>query len=504
MKLGLKKKRNVVLALSLFGVLLVVIPQRVLASDSRPLAPSACTAIRSLDGSSIDVEWKPANKDNADRYIVERRRNEGRWYWAGRAEAPATSFTDNTLRTQDDYKIRVYTRRADGVKSGVRPCVLTTQSVPSPSGSPDRGKVPESSSSGADAAPVPSPTEQDSSNAGSEVDSPEPPKETSPAATPKPVQASGPVPVPACGAYWGSYVNSRIHGGGNDASARLRAINNVEGQIGRTFDIDHQFYRWDDFATDHNVENYITKTIEQGRIPFLSWKPVNRDNSNVSWKSISNGQFDNMIRKNAATVKSLGVPVMMVFDHEANGRVGGYSADKSATSHVTTKSGSEAEFVAAWRHVHNVFAQEGVTNVSWAWVMTRTPFAGDATFADRMYPGDAYVDWVGLDPYNFFHGGKTWRDLDELMGGFTNWVDTRGIDKPWILGEWGSVEDPNNPGRKGQWYNNAANYIKSEPRLKALVHFESSPTYNWRFDSSSSSKAAFIAAGNQSYFEQSC
>ncbi len=494
MKLVSKKMRNILLALSLFGVLLIVIPQKVFASSALPVAPSTCSAVRSLDGTAVRVDWTSANNDNADRYIVERRRNKGRWYWTGRAPAPAITYTDSTLRPQDSYEIRVYTRRADGTKSGVRSCELTTGSIDD--GPADKGVVPERTNP-EDPSENPSPGSKPSdsgSDSGAVVPSP----------NPKPVQASGPVPVPACGAYWGSYVNSRLHGGGDDAQAKLRAINSVEDQIGRTFDIDHQFYRWDNFASDHNVKHYINTTVREGRIPFLSWKPVMADNTNVSWKAIGEGKYDAMIRENAQTVKSLGVPVFMVFDHEANGRVGKFSPEKSTDAHNTIKAGSEAEFVAAWQHVHDLFAEQGVTNVSWAWIMTRTPFAGDASFADRMYPGDEYVDWVGLDPYNFFHGGKTWRDLDELMVGFTNWVDTRGVDKPWMLGEWGSVEDPNNPGRKGQWYDNAANYIESEPRLKATVHFESTPKYNWRFDSSPSSKSAFTAAGQRSQFKQTC
>ena len=491
MKATWKRKGSALLALVVFGVLLVVIPQDVFAATERPLAPSSCNAVRSVDGASISVAWTPANKDNAARYVVERRRNKGNWYWAGRAEAPATTFTDDTLRAQDSYDIRVYARRSDGEKSGTRPCLVSSQSVPQPEApaSASGGAVPDVGQSPTPAKPV----------------NPEPiPAEAAPSSANPAPAASGPVPVPACGAYWGSYVNSRLHGGGTDASAKLRAISSVEDQIGRGFDIDHQFYRWDDFADPYNLENYVKVSAQEGRIPFLSWKPVYRDNRNISWKSIADGSHDSLIRQKAKNIKSLGMPVFVSFDHEANSRVGKFVPGDTGGGHIKTDAGSEAEYVAAWRHIHKVFEQQGATNVSWVWLMTRTPFGGDANFADRLYPGGNYVDWVGLDPYNFFHGHRTWNNLDSLMGDYTKWIDSRNINKPWMLGEWGTVEDPNQSGRKADWYRKAATYIESEPRLKAVVHFESKPDFDWRFDSSASSKSGFTEVSNRKHFKQSC
>lgn len=316
--------------------------------------------------------------------------------------------------------------------------------------------------------------------------------------------ASGSVPLPKCGTYWGIYVNPRLHGGGSNWQAKLKAIRKVEGQIGRSFDIDHQFYRWDDFANSYNLNNYVKVSAQQGRIPFLSWKPVYKDGRNISWKSIADGRHDDLIHQKAKNIKSLSLPVFVTFDHEANSRVGKFVVGNTGTGHITSDAGSEAEYVAAWRHIHNIFEQQGATNVSWVWLMSRAPFRGDASFADRLYPGGEYVDWVGLDPYNFYHDSRKWNNLSTLMGDYTKWIESRNINKPWMLGEWGSVEDAKVPGRKAQWYSNAATYIESESRLKAVVHFESKPDYDWRYDSSPSSKSSFIKISNRRHFKQSC
>ncbi|WP_217631238.1 glycosyl hydrolase [Modestobacter sp. DSM 44400] len=57
------------------------------------------------------------------------------------------------------------------------------------------------------------------------------------------------------------------------------------------------------------------------------------------------------------------------------------------------------EFVLAWRHVHDRFTALGVTNVAWTWAPNAV-YTGGAPLAP-LYPGDAYVDAVGLSNYNW-------------------------------------------------------------------------------------------------------
>jgi len=334
-------------------------------------------------------------------------------------------------------------------------------------------------------------------NSGSEPDA-------SDGTTSSPDLSGGPVGVPECGAYWGAYVNAPIRTGENNAVARLKALRTVESDLNRTFDLDHHFYRWDNLLSDFSTTNHVEKSIEDGRTQFLSWKPVYEDGINIAWSSIADGKHDALIKEKAGRVAALDQPVMLVFEHEANSRVGDFEPGPTNRGHITSKAGSPEDFVAAWKHIHGIFADEEVSNVSWVWIMTRSPFKGTADQADQLYPGDDYVDWVGLDPYNFFHGQKNWSEMSDLMAGFTSWVETREIDKPWLLGEWGSVEDPDNEGRKAEWIRNAADYFESEKRIKAIVHFDSFPSNNWLYDSSESSRESFIEVSNRPYLNQQC
>ena len=66
---------------------------------------------------------------------------------------------------------------------------------------------------------------------------------------------------------------------------------------------------------------------------------------------------------------------------------------------VGNRGTTAAEYVAMWRHVHNVFASVGASNVTWVWCPNVN--ASD-TFKrlSALYPGNAYVGWTCIDGYN--------------------------------------------------------------------------------------------------------
>ena len=64
---------------------------------------------------------------------------------------------------------------------------------------------------------------------------------------------------------------------------------------------------------------------------------------------------DAMIHQRAAALRDLHAPVFLRFYWEMDG------SKKAAWSK------SPADYIAAWRHVHAIFAAEGATNVAWVW-----------------------------------------------------------------------------------------------------------------------------------------
>jgi hypothetical protein len=128
--------------------------------------------------------------------------------------------------------------------------------------------------------------------------------------------------------------------------------------------------------------------LSQGILPLIQLEP-----SRIGLPAIAAGRYDAYLSQYAEAVRALGAPVVLSFGHEMNG-----SWYSWGYRHV-----SPGVFVAAWRHIHRVFAAAGARKVLWVWTVVRkTP--GDSRVGPslhRWWPGEAYVDWVGLDIYYF-------------------------------------------------------------------------------------------------------
>jgi beta-mannanase len=258
--------------------------------------------------------------------------------------------------------------------------------------------------------------------------------------------------------------------------AEKAAVTDLERLIGRTLDIDHNFYTWDEeFPTESERWN-----LAAGRIPMISW-----NGRGPTTDQIAAGRFDAMIKQRARATKALGRPVLIRWFWEMDG-------NKKAEY-----AGTPAEYIAAWRHIVGMFRAEGTDNVSWVWCPNASAFNDGA--AQKFYPGDEFVDWTCADGYNWApgRGGDDYRSFKEIFGGFYGWAALH--DKPIMVGEFGVQE--RNPGEKARWITEARESIKTDfPLMRAIVYFSSNKDYDWRITTSDSSVEAFRQLVHDPYF----
>jgi beta-mannanase len=144
-----------------------------------------------------------------------------------------------------------------------------------------------------------------------------------------------------------------------------------------------------------------------------------------------------------------------------------------------------ALFVAAWRHVHDVFTAAGATNVHWVW----SPIAhGDA--AASLYPGDRYVDVIGLSGFN---GGSTlrwggWRSFATIFGGTFRAMHRFAPSKPIQVSEVACAEDG---GSKARWITAMFATLRNFPYVTSVVWFDVAKQSEWPIESSASAVKAF-------------
>ncbi len=298
---------------------------------------------------------------------------------------------------------------------------------------------------------------------------------------------------PSCGAWFGIYARTDASYGWNPTTPLVE----IEDQVGRQFDIAHS-YR-DMSGTGRNggfPDAYDRQQTADGRILLINWESRNfSGGATYTWQQVASGQFDAVIDAAGQRLAAWGEPVFIAFDHEPE--------DEPAK-------GSDAQYVAAYRRVHDRVVAAGATNVVWVWNMMG--YSGYYSRYDELYPGDDYVDWVAYDPYNFYacRNNPTWKTTEAAVGGFYQWLDDNGIGagKPRMLAEYGTTFDPADATRKQEWFEALPRVVEDHPLVKAVVYFNSagitttSPTCNMRMDDSASSIAGFSTAGADPYFNQ--
>jgi hypothetical protein len=263
------------------------------------------------------------------------------------------------------------------------------------------------------------------------------------------------IDVPSCGVLWGLFtppVPGKTH--------YAPHYGKYERAIGRRFDIVKDYVSWQPGVTFPN--DAYTKLAAHGRrIVYVSWNAINYDTRNsVSYQSIADGKWDkSVIVPEAQRLKAFHQKIFIDFNHEFDAK-------------AQSGKGTPAQYVAAYRHIHKVFHNQGVKNVIWSWVSTGT--IGNTAYIKASWPGAHYVDWVGYDPYNFAScTGRPWRTPFRTFQPFYHWLRTQpGMrSKPILLGEYASA-----PGRHlRHWYVSLAKTLRHLPRIKALFQW-SAPT----------------------------
>jgi hypothetical protein len=227
------------------------------------------------------------------------------------------------------------------------------------------------------------------------------------------------------------------------------------------------------------TKNEVANLSSRGETPLVSWQLYQSGYSGptIPLAQIAAGAYDADLRRAAGEAKAMPFGEILIrLGHEMNGNWYGWSGDPSA-------------FVAAWRHVVSLFRAEGVTNVKWVWSAN----VNNGSYPFKAYfPGEEWVDYTGLDGYNWGTAGvgvNRWQTLSQVFSSSYREL-TELSSKPVILTEVSSSEVG---GDKAAWIREGLlKTIPQEfPRVDAVVWFDRNQEEDWRIDSSSSSLAAY-------------
>ncbi|AVH57043.1 MULTISPECIES: glycoside hydrolase family 26 protein [Streptomyces] len=168
----------------------------------------------------------------------------------------------------------------------------------------------------------------------------------------------------------------------------MEPVDDYTRLVGKRPNLIRYYAAWGDGFDATGVRN----AWNTGALTIVSWEP-----QKTSLTEIADGETDAYIKEYATAVRTLNIPVAISFADEMNG-----DWEKWGITETTPK-----EYVRAWRHIHDVFEDVGATHVIWAWSpnIIKPDTHDDLS---RFYPGENYVDWVGLigyftdwDPHTF-------------------------------------------------------------------------------------------------------
>lgn len=153
--------------------------------------------------------------------------------------------------------------------------------------------------------------------------------------------------------------------------------------------------------------------------------------------------------------------------------------------------GTYDEFIAAWRHVVSYTRSHGATNLKWVFNPTTDTYAQTTPIA-KIWPGDDYVDVLGLDGFNWGKDNKwgRWLSFKRIyQRQYANLTALSPTDPVWVC-EFGSKEPRKSDGApvdrkhsKAKWLRGALKH-KGMPRIEVMIHFNENKERDWRIESS--------------------
>jgi hypothetical protein len=289
--------------------------------------------------------------------------------------------------------------------------------------------------------------------------------------------------------YWGATVGDQITG--TQAPWDMNAISQFEALGGKQLSLVNFFAPFANCSSSPcSFYKFPTGPMESirthGAIPVFSWSsqsiPSSSSEPDFQLADVVSGRYDSYIREFAEDAHDWGHPFFLRFNWEMNGNWFPWSESINGNQ--------PGEYVAAWRHVHDIFTSVGATNATWVWCPNIDPGA-KLQAVDSLYPGNEYVDWTGLDGYNWGPKKGGWTSFDRLYrSSYDAITETVAPGKPLMIAEVGSTETG---GSKANWVSEALTAIPTEyPMVRGLLWFDKfDDGMDWPIETSSSATEAF-------------
>jgi hypothetical protein len=263
--------------------------------------------------------------------------------------------------------------------------------------------------------------------------------------------------APESGAYLGVFDPAVL-----ESRDGLAAWNEEHGARAR---IVHWYQQWLGNGEHGFPADAAAMVADEGAVPLITWEPPG-DGAGAGAAGderdilaiIASGGYDDYIRSWARGAAVYGRPVLVRTLHDMNGSWYPWAVGAGASPRL---------FVAAWRHLHDLFVEEGAVNVGWVWSVYSFD-GGPGAGIDLLYPGAEYVDWVSMAAFNWGQGDAGWQPADALFARTYDVLSRLG--KPVMISQ---IATAAKGGDARTWVRDALWTFRTRyPRVKAVVWYD--------------------------------
>lgn len=266
---------------------------------------------------------------------------------------------------------------------------------------------------------------------------------------------------------WGARIDGEVYGRSGDAPWDLETWNTFERHTAKRASLVH----WGQPLGSFDL-NAASIARARGATSLVSY-----DTGGFSLSAIARGDADGLLDAKAKRLAEFGDVVWLRPWWEFNGSWFGW--------------GRNDAFIPAWRRmVDRTRAIAPKARFVWCPNTIWDTASGELA---RWYPGDAYVDWMGVDGY--MRRGDSWKLPDAIFGPTMQKIAALNSTAPWMICETGCTEDG---GDKAAWIKNfLESYLPKHKRFKAFAWFNwnifenSELRRDWQIESSPTAQAAF-------------
>lgn len=237
----------------------------------------------------------------------------------------------------------------------------------------------------------------------------------------------------------------------------------------------------------------ITSSLESiastGAIPCITWEPMTVIDGKmiaIPYEQILNGDYDTYLLKIAAEIEAWGEPIIIRFAHEMN--LDHYHWGGTLEEYNIN---SPKHYAEMFRYVVSLFKKHNITNGLWAFCPNNNSVPNLPWNTPRnYYPGDNYVDLLGMDGYNWDitpqiakkrnqAWDKPWSSFEDIFTHLYRDLKKIAPHKPIIVFETASVDREGK--RKSAWIKDAIKTAKKWGLL-GIVWFQVNKEEDWRIN----------------------